>query len=155
MKVVSSVVFIASSLVICNCRLTEEGSKLLREELGLWVKCAAQWNISESVLDGVLKKQQLPPTPQFKCFLSCHLKGMKIMDEDGAVSWDRVDEIDNVEIPEREDKQKALAATKICRETVPQKIGGDICETAYVATKCFMEETKKLNLRLLGPEDLA
>nr|AWW17241.1 odorant-binding protein 7 [Riptortus pedestris] len=130
----------------------DEAKQMLQTELLTYEKCGKENNIAEAELERIISHYEIADTRNAKCLASCHLRGMKMMSEDGVVNWDRVDEIHQIEYVKPEDDAKALEVTKACRNSV--KGTADHCDTAYLALKCFLDNAKKANLHLLGTEDL-
>nr|WVD93588.1 odorant binding protein 11 [Graphosoma rubrolineatum] len=129
----------------------EESKKLIQNEIKIFQKCMVDGNVTESDVNVIFKKGEIPETRAIKCLLGCHMKGMGYLSDDGKIDWKKLDEINKIEYVDPAQAKKALEVGATCSKRVPQTLG-NICDAGYVASKCFIEEAKKRDLPIFGPE---
>nr|AIU64827.1 putative odorant-binding protein 4 [Chinavia ubica] len=146
--------FLILSVVLCYAFAAddkEESKKLLQLEHKIFLKCMADGNITESAVESIFKKLEIPDTRSIKCLLGCYMKGMGYLADDGKIDWKKLDEINKVEYLDPEQEKKALEVSVTCSKSVPQNLG-NICDAGYAAGKCFLDEAKKIGLHIFTPE---
>uniref|UniRef100_A0AAT9TYW6 Odorant-binding protein 7 n=1 Tax=Eocanthecona furcellata TaxID=696902 RepID=A0AAT9TYW6_9HEMI len=145
--------YLLLSAVLCYAYAAsiDESKNLLKKELQVFGKCMAEGNVTESAVESIFKKGEVPETNQIKCLLACHMKGMGYLSDDGKMDWKKLDEINKIEYVDPEHVKKALEVDAVCSKKVPQNLA-NACEVGYAVTKCFLDEAKKRNLPIIGPE---
>ncbi|CAH1391408.1 unnamed protein product [Nezara viridula] len=149
--------YLILSVVICYAFAASidernESKKLLQLEHKVFVKCMTDGNITESAVEDIFKKLEIPETRSIKCLMGCYMKGMGFLADDGILDWKKLDGINKVEYLDPAQKKKALEASETCSKSVPQNLG-NICDAGYAAAKCFVGEAKKLGFVIFGPEN--